>query len=266
MITLILAGGRSERMGRDKTQIVRPDGNRQIDYLIQIARDVTSHVVVSTNTLVGVEGVELLADENPGSGPLEALRTAHHRFPDAPLLVIGCDLFLLDIETLEALLAGRSENHLATCFLNRIDSRPEPLCAIFEPASLDQVPDNHCARRFLESLGPKLLTLPKSTALDNANTPTDLEEVFAKLTHPTTYKSVSILYFAKLKELRGLDQETISTVSVTAGGLYEELSFKHRLKLPIETLRCAINGDFVPWSSRIAENDEVVFIPPVAGG
>jgi molybdopterin converting factor small subunit len=31
-------------------------------------------------------------------------------------------------------------------------------------------------------------------------------------------------------------------------------------------LKVAINGEFTDWSTPLADGDEVVFIPPVAGG
>ena len=73
-------------------------------------------------------------------------------------------------------------------------------------------------------------------------------------------------YYAKLREERGEHEEVIETLACTAGGLYEELRFKHRLSLRINVLRCARNGEFCDWKDRLEEGDEIVFIPPVAGG
>ena len=75
-----------------------------------------------------------------------------------------------------------------------------------------------------------------------------------------------VLHFAKLREERGVDHETVETYACTAGGLYEELRFRHRFSLDSSALRAAVNGDFAPWNAPVAEGDEVVFIPPVAGG
>ncbi|GAA5484049.1 NTP transferase domain-containing protein [Haloferula sargassicola] len=272
MKSLILAGGRSRRMGRDKAGIERPDGIRQLDHLIALARSVTEDVVLSTNDpQLAPDGIPTLPDLHPGSGPLAALEAFHAAHPTEPVLLLGCDLFLLDAETVRHLIAGRDPSATATCFTNRIDGRPEPLCAIFEPGSLEHVADvvarqKLCARHFLEALDPAVLELPNPVALDNANTPADLDEAFAKLRHGASSKPVKILYFAKLREARGLDEESVETLACTAGGLYEELRFRHRLPLELDALRCAKNGDFCDWSTLIEPDDEIVFIPPVAGG
>jgi len=79
-------------------------------------------------------------------------------------------------------------------------------------------------------------------------------------------KTVRVQYFALLREQRGLSQETLTTTMTDAATLYAELGARHGFSLPLEHLRAAINGDFVPWPAPLKDGDEVVFIPPVAGG
>ncbi len=269
---LIVAGGRSKRMGRDKSQIELEPGIRQIDALLALARSIGNDVYVSSNEPEKIPaGIPVIADLHPGGGPLAALEAFHARLPDEPVLLLGCDLFLLDAATLEHLIARRDASCAATAYANRIDGRAEPLCAIYEASAVAQatpaVADgNFCARHFLEALKPQLLELPNPAALDGANTPEELAEIMAKRGHGVTAKPVKILYFAKLREERGLDHEAITTLACTTAGLYEELRFKHRFSLPIGALRCACNGSFCDWNTLLQPGDEVIFIPPVAGG
>jgi molybdopterin-guanine dinucleotide biosynthesis protein A len=272
MITLILAGGKSKRMGRDKALIERPDGARQLDHIIELARSISPDLLLSTNTPeIAPEGIPILPDLNPGDGPLGALASFHQAYPNESVLLIGCDLFLLDKATIDQLIESHTSDQSATAYKNRIDHRPEPLCAIYEPSALAKAAEtlarkDYCARHFLESLNPSTLELPNPVALDNANNPADLDEAFAKLKHGVSNKSVKVLYFAKLREERGLDEEEVETLACTAAGLYDELSFRHRLSLKLDSLRCARNGDFCDWNTQIEADDEIVFIPPVAGG
>lgn len=257
-------------MGRDKATLERPDGRRQLDHLISLLQTVGTDVIVSANHPISLPPeVPILKDLRPGGGPLAALESFHAAHPEDPVLLIGCDLFLLDAPTLKTLIDSYEDP--ATAFRNRLDQRGEPLAAIYAPAALDRVPllldhQSFCARHFLESLNPLLLDLPHPVALDNANTPVELDEVFAKITSGVHPKTVKILYFAKLREARGLDEEILETVACTVGGLYEELRFQHRLPLAWNALRAARNGDFCDGSTRLAPDDEIVFIPPVAGG
>ncbi len=78
--------------------------------------------------------------------------------------------------------------------------------------------------------------------------------------------SVSVYYFAILREQRGLGQETLSTTAMTPAALYEELRLLHGFTLPSERVRAAINDTFVLSTTSLREGDRIVFIPPVAGG
>jgi molybdenum cofactor guanylyltransferase len=271
MNALILAGGRSKRMGRDKALIDRPDGTRQLDHIAALAREFCEKTYLSLKEPGTIPSeLPVIPDLHPGEGPVAALESAAAAC-GGPLLVLGCDLFLMDRETISFLLAHRDPSRHATCFRNRIDGRAEPLCAIYENSGLAQAAGalaagQRCARKFLESLDPLMLDLPMPAALDNANTPAELAEAFAKLEEGVMSKTVTILYFAKLREARGLDRESLQTIARTAAGLYEEIRFRHKLPLDMDALRVALNGEFSDWNANIHEGDEVVFIPPVAGG
>ncbi len=79
-------------------------------------------------------------------------------------------------------------------------------------------------------------------------------------------KTVSLLYFAVLREQRGLNAETRTTSVSTAGALYEDLKRDCGFTLSRDDLRVSVNGAFVDFEQPIADGDEIVFLPPVAGG
>jgi len=75
-----------------------------------------------------------------------------------------------------------------------------------------------------------------------------------------------VRYFAILREQRGLGAERIATEASTAGALYDELRGRHGFSLPAGRVRVAINGDFTTWDAPVRDGDELVFMPPIAGG
>lgn len=79
-------------------------------------------------------------------------------------------------------------------------------------------------------------------------------------------KTLSIRYFAILREQRGLAQEQVQTDATTPALLYEELRARHGFTLPADRVRGAVNGEFSAATAVLHDGDEVVFIPPVAGG
>ena len=75
-----------------------------------------------------------------------------------------------------------------------------------------------------------------------------------------------VVYYAALREQRGLSEERLRTDAPTPAALYDELRARHALRLQADQLRAAVNDAFVPWDTPLREGDTVVFIPPVAGG
>lgn len=79
-------------------------------------------------------------------------------------------------------------------------------------------------------------------------------------------KTVTIEYYAILREMTGKCQEQFSTSVNTIWELYQEVSLKYGFLLEHEQLRAAINDSFVDWQTDLNNNDVVVFIPPISGG
>lgn len=77
---------------------------------------------------------------------------------------------------------------------------------------------------------------------------------------------VHLRYYALLREQAGRQTETVETTAPTPEALYAELAVRHGFRLSQAQLRVAVNASFTEWSSPLADGDEVVFIPPVAGG
>ncbi|MSU22210.1 MAG: MoaD/ThiS family protein [Opitutus sp.] len=79
-------------------------------------------------------------------------------------------------------------------------------------------------------------------------------------------KTVSVQYFAILREQRGLTEEKVSTTAATLAALYDELRARHGFTLPGDRVRAAVNDEFVAATAPLSDGVRVVFIPPVAGG
>jgi len=176
---LVLAGGSSRRMRTDKAALAygsRPQLAQAYDLL---ARHV-ERAFVSVRSDQAGEALRArypqVVDGPVGHGPIAGIIAAQARHPDVAWLVLACDLPFLDDATLAALLARRDPSRLATAFTSRHDDLPEPLCAIYEPASLEAIlghvaSGRSCPRKFLLEHDVLLLEPATPLALDNANTP-----------------------------------------------------------------------------------------------
>jgi molybdopterin synthase sulfur carrier subunit len=77
--------------------------------------------------------------------------------------------------------------------------------------------------------------------------------------------TVTVLYFASLREAAGIDSEVVAT-QATLAQLYDQLQARHGFKLGREKLRVAVDGAFADWQREVRDGAEVAFIPPVSGG
>jgi len=78
---------------------------------------------------------------------------------------------------------------------------------------------------------------------------------------------LSLLYFAALRDLMQRSEETFQSAAadLTVEGLQRELSALHP-RLTWESVRVAVNEEFVDAGFRLSAGDVVAFIPPVSGG
>ena len=78
--------------------------------------------------------------------------------------------------------------------------------------------------------------------------------------------NLRVRYFAVLRDRAGVGEESLECASTTARALVRELIERRHLGLESPMIRVAINGQFVDDDAPLNEGDEVVLIPPVAGG
>jgi len=77
--------------------------------------------------------------------------------------------------------------------------------------------------------------------------------------------SITVLYFASLRDAAGRDSEQLP-LPASLRGLYDDLRSRHGFSLPAEKLRVAVDGAFAAWDTPLREGSEIAFIPPVSGG
>jgi molybdenum cofactor guanylyltransferase len=273
---LVLAGGRSTRMGRDKAAL-EYSGRSQLERAFALLDPLVARCFVSVRADQGTDPLRArfaqIVDAAPGlEGPAAGILSALRAHPQAAWLVLACDLPFLDAGTMQHLIARRDPTRVATAFRSSHDALPEPLCAIYEPAALAALEQfvaggRNCPRKFLIQSDALLLDQPRAEALDNVNTPTELDDARSRMAQPAVApRELRVQYFALLREQAGRRDEAVTTSAPTPRELFAELSARHGFTLAPEHLKVAVNSDFSDWSRPLAAGDHVVFIPPVAGG
>ena len=192
---LILAGGKSERMGADKG-LVRYRNKPHRFWLADLIAPRCERVFISVNhaqeqvnaaQYAYVVDAPAYADNGPIGGLMSA-SAAHGA--DAAWLVISCDLPYFDAAALTALVAARDTTRAATAFINPEINMPEPLITIYEPAFMRGLAGAFAAgarslRRLLAQADTHLIHPQDPRWIVSANTPQARDEALRGLGQPT---------------------------------------------------------------------------------
>jgi molybdopterin-guanine dinucleotide biosynthesis protein A len=269
-------------MGRDKA-VLPYAGRTQLERAMALLRSRVARCFVSLRPDQvedpGRRAFPHIIDGLENLGPVAGILAAQAEYPEAAWLVLACDLPLLDGPSLDELLAGRAPARLATAYRSSHDGLPEPLCAIWEPASREPLSryvasGRDCPRKFLILSDVELLAQPNPRALDNINTPAEYGSIMNELdtvsgsapVPAASGRTLEVRYFAILREQAGRSEERIATRAQTPRELYAELRRRHPFTLDETVLRVAVNAEFGDWDQPLRAGDTIVFIPPVAGG
>jgi molybdopterin-guanine dinucleotide biosynthesis protein A len=186
---LVLSGGKSTRMGTDKG-LIAYHGLPQRDYLYQLLENICDKTFMSIRkeqeTAIS-STFNTIDDEDIFKGPFNGILSANKKYPDVALLVLACDLPLIDEKSLRELIEARKDSADATAFAQKENPLPEPLCAIWEPQALKaavtylEQGNGSCPRKFLINNNTHLVFPENAQVLMNANSEVEYKEAMTKL-------------------------------------------------------------------------------------
>jgi molybdopterin-guanine dinucleotide biosynthesis protein A len=187
-VGIVLAGGASRRMGRDKA-LLEIDGWSLAERAAARLREAVAEVAVADGGRGLVADLLSLPDSTLGRGPVAGILGAAHAYPGRALLVLACDLPGVPAALLRAL-AAPSIGRQADWTVPRHAGGLEPLSALYAPRALavleeraaggllslwDLAETSGLAVRYFE--GEALAAFgPPEQMFANLNTPADLAE------------------------------------------------------------------------------------------
>jgi len=126
---IILAGGKSRRMGEDKA-FVSFSGRPLIETLIDKLSGVFKDLIIVTNTphLYKGYGLETYTDLVKDKGPLAGIYTGLFYSKTAHSFIVACDMPFLNRDLIRFML-GKIDRY--DIVVSRRRGRPEPLCAVY---------------------------------------------------------------------------------------------------------------------------------------
>lgn len=183
---IILCGGQSLRMGRDKS--LMQIGNLPL-YRIQLERvaDYCIQVFISCRKeqAVNYPDAQVIIDQLDNIGPAAGILAAGKILPEVLLLILPCDMVLKNDDLLRQLCSKVTESTLGCFFIENASGIIQPFPGIYSPTLLEQFnmevdKGMLSIRKFLEKQ-QNITTLPiKRGEIHNLNTPEDFEAVTKK--------------------------------------------------------------------------------------
>jgi len=178
MAAVVLAGGASRRMGRDKATMAHPDGQTMVEFVVSLlkSRCEPVFVIAAPGQPLPALDAEVLRDEVRGVGPLLAtgrgLRAAAAAGADRAF-VSAVDMPFLSPDLIDELAAFRGVDIVLPW-----DGRDHYLAGIYQTSLADQIDALVAAgERSMRALADTVVTqrvvLPETRALTNLNAEAD---------------------------------------------------------------------------------------------
>ena len=132
---MVLAGGKSRRLGADKTRLILAGGRSllqaSVDLLNQVVQEVL--VVVGAESETEVTGARIVHDVYPDKGSLGGIYSGLLSCQHEHCLVVGCDMPFLNVGFLKWMVERPRDYDV---LIPRLDGHLEPLHAIYSKRCL----------------------------------------------------------------------------------------------------------------------------------
>ncbi len=126
---IILAGGKSIRMGRDKGQVMYQK-THLIEYSIKLLESYCNDIIISTNEPARYRkyGFRIIVDEFKNSGPMGGIHASLKKSVNYLNFILACDMPNITIQVIDVLISHSSKDQITVPTLK---GRSEPLCALY---------------------------------------------------------------------------------------------------------------------------------------
>ncbi|MFM2018737.1 MAG: hypothetical protein RL007_2393 [Bacteroidota bacterium] len=180
---IILAGGKSSRMGRDKGTALL-NGIPMIEHVLRTLRQVTdSIIIIGPKHIYDYTSCDVFEDIYPEKGPLGGIYTALTHTRTERNLILSCDIPFVGVKTLQLMRDHSSDYSIVVPeYLGQL----EPLCAIYNKSLLPAVEnalknDELGMRRFISCMPHETVTIDTGelNPFRNINTAEELNQLNA---------------------------------------------------------------------------------------
>jgi molybdopterin-guanine dinucleotide biosynthesis protein A len=126
---IILAGGKSKRMGRDKGQALYQKIHL-IEYSIRLLESCCNDIIISSNEPAQYRkyGFRIIVDEFKNSGPMGGIHASLKKSVNYLNFILACDMPNVTHEVIDVLISRSLKDQITVPTLK---GRSEPLCGLY---------------------------------------------------------------------------------------------------------------------------------------
>ena len=181
---LVLAGGKSSRMGKDKTQLKYYDKS-QLDHAVSLLEKKLLKTYVSIAVNQELDTYDFIQDKFVGLGAFGAICSAFQYNPNKAWLVLATDLPFVDDKLIQLLLNKRNPTKVATAIKGKSKQFVEPLVTIYEPKAYQKMLNYlaqgySCPRKVLINSDVEIVEVDDDL-IRNINTPEEYQEALKEI-------------------------------------------------------------------------------------
>ena len=181
---LILAGGKSLRMGTDKADLVY-HGHTFLETLIEKARKMGFTDIIISGYPHEISGITPVADELEGRGPLGGMYSCFKKAKNKYCFIVCVDVPQLVDDTIFSLIDFHLKEKNEITLLSQ-NGKIEPLIGVFPTSSYEKILPiirDHSAKvfRLIDQYDYKIFSVnDESKTMANINTPEDYQQILKK--------------------------------------------------------------------------------------
>ena len=181
---LVLAGGKSSRMGKDKTTLDY-HGKSQLEHTVSLLKDNLLSTFVSVAADQKAERLEIIQDKFVDLGAFGAICSAFQYDPNKAWLVLASDLPFVTINLVKKLIQNRNPKKMATAIKGKSKQFVEPLITIYEPKAypilMSYLAQGYsCPRKVLINSDVEIVEV-EDEFVRNVNTPEEYEQAINEI-------------------------------------------------------------------------------------
>lgn len=192
LIGIVLMGGKSSRMGTDKSQLIANTShtNETQKNFAQLAHAKLKCYVTDVFYSINQEQNDLhlnntIIDEYPEGGPLSGIISAL-RFTQTSIIVLGVDVPLVTKQSIKNIIVHRNWDLLTTTYYNTETRIWEPMLSIWEIETLPCLEEyftngGRSIQQFLNQYGNQRVQILDVKEFTNVNTPEEYERLQAQI-------------------------------------------------------------------------------------